>query len=1126
MTPVSTHPAAWLREFFAARSLENPDGRPLYAYRCTAREFVSLKETLSAHYPYVSGSQEATIRAFVIYASEWWQRRYDGGVWAWEPLLASIRWHQVHYAELYGPVKRAWAWWRVDLVRLPSSVRYLGTFACQGGLPLALIGSASHRITHYLRAVLKHTAAYRQFVDDPIELARDQQRLLRPPTLRRDHVFRLAADVVEAVLDLESDAQSDDPLKGLDKARPDWRDTMPLDLEDERARGLLTGLLREAKRSSTEKTKNFRLERFLRDTGLGWRFGARVRLPSTIPADMLARLLRVPATTLPHRIQVNWHGNRVRPVGVYAARSEDFLLLRDQRASANEIWDADAACEIRLQFRSGGNIGEPVVPDWGGALGDLPWTFRKDSGEYPFVGEGSVSNRSPELIVLVPEDCAAQNTDAVEVTSDQVLNRVLWQVAGPIAIDTVNGRCVIRPSSGHRAEELEYRLSGERHYGIDCAWPVFRNAPTLRSAKAEQAPRAVPVNETGWRQSGGQWQQRPAPDVFGLWELRHVRSRELRYFGRAGILPPRFELALEPGTDMREGVIVLHGADAVKVAVDDTNVQGTARSDGDAVRVHVFARDQDTTPGHVRLRLHWQGEGASALVIQVPFPGHGARFLRDGRSLDADALAVGDLYGVQAIALSPDNAQRFWIEGDLKAPDSDLRDLHRVAYFRRQLSKDSVTHEMSLIELKGMTEQLLAASSSAETTVRLRIIDRTQNEYASTEVRRFAATLQHDTSMAYVSVSYATQNNSEKIFSCDALPLARPADEPVPLSIISSKDVFHGAGLPQDLNMNEPWLVVARHENRLLIRPIRVGGKSNESSGVRDADTLRLSEAISLADRELRQRSIAAAMDMILEAGETSRNEEEWSFLNDALLCASDLPANAFDLLKVLATKPRLMVRCLFEMEKSHRQLLWRFEHELPFSWLIIQRNIWWTETKRAFTRLRDQLSGVIADDRDQIARQHISSVLDEGVQFLPALSTVTTDVALRLEGRALSKPFVDSVIDQRNERTPEQIRLRASMEDWPLGYGRFEWAQELKNGEWLDRLGVWQNQKNVPRESLPYLDTPIAAAWCSVFARPSKRATFLVKRIRAHDPDWFDLAFSAAWFQLAHLADRIKQRQ
>ena len=88
------------------------------------------------------------------------------------------------------------------------------------------------RVTQYLRAVLKHTAAYRQFVDDPIDLARDQQHLLNPPTLRRDYVFRLAADLIEAILDLqndiESDSQIEDSLNALDQARPDWRRPMPL----------------------------------------------------------------------------------------------------------------------------------------------------------------------------------------------------------------------------------------------------------------------------------------------------------------------------------------------------------------------------------------------------------------------------------------------------------------------------------------------------------------------------------------------------------------------------------------------------------------------------------------------------------------------------------------------------------------------------------------------------------------------------------------------------------------------------------------------------------------------------------------------------------------------------------
>ena len=38
-----------------------------------------------------------------------------------------------HYPGLYFPMLAAWDWWKVAPVRLPSSIRYLDTFAHQGG---------------------------------------------------------------------------------------------------------------------------------------------------------------------------------------------------------------------------------------------------------------------------------------------------------------------------------------------------------------------------------------------------------------------------------------------------------------------------------------------------------------------------------------------------------------------------------------------------------------------------------------------------------------------------------------------------------------------------------------------------------------------------------------------------------------------------------------------------------------------------------------------------------------------------------------------------------------------------------------------------------------------------------
>ena len=1115
-------PIIWINEFLHRRKLDGPDGRALYAYRCTATEFDSLAEALSHSAP--DGTTNAATRAFVFYAAEWWQRQYDGHHWAWEPLLASIKWH-VHYPDLYEPVRAALRWWQADLVRLPTSIRYLGTFACQGGLPLGLVGDADSRVVQYLRAVLNHTAEYRKFVDDAIDLARDQQHLLRPPTLRRDYVFRLAADLIEAVLDLQNDAQGEDPISTLDQVRPGWRKTMPLALENERARDLLTGLLREAVQIRPP-TDDFRVERFLRRTSVGWRLGARVRLPASIPAEHLAHHLNVSEGDLPPRLQVRVHGDRVRDVGLYAAQSDNFLLVARDTQSQTELWDTEAAAEIRLQFLSGDVVGEGVVPYRGTALGELPWAFRGDSNECPFIGEGSVSNRASEIVVLAPDGCSIDRVSTLEESSAResegldpstgdnirVLSRVLWRIAEPASIKTAHGRCVVRPSSRQVVEE-DYRLEGQRCYDLESAWPLFCGTPSLRVFKAEQAPRAAPTNEVSWRQTGGEWQQHP--NAFGLWEVRHMRGGELRYLGRVGILPEQFRLSLAPGSDMSEGYLVLNGAEAVKVSGHSQEAVMTPRIEGDLVRVHVATRNAATPPARMHLRMHWQG--TAGLAVQVPFPGHGGHFLRDDKPLDR-GLAVDDLYGVRATALSPDDSQKFWVEGRLKAPDVDSS-LIRVAHFRFPLRKAGVTHELALIDMRPMIELLLGASSFSDASVSLRIVDEFQYEHDAVRVSRFTAALDYDFCMAFVSVPPTLDDEPAATFQ--ALPIAQPDVGPVPLSVVGPAHAPYGAELPQYLDIREPWLVVARHDDRVRVQPVAIGGRPSESGdsvGESGAETSRLREAVSLGDWDSRKRVIAAAMDAMLDTEDTHRVEEEWSFLTDSLLCAEGLLATELDLLKVLVTKPKPLVRCMFRLESTSRQLLWRLDDELPFCWLLIQREIWWTEARQAFDRLRDQLASV--PDGDQMARDYIASILSEGTDRLRGLYTVACDIGFRLMGGRVPDPIVEEARKKRDDKTQEQLNLRYSMDDWPTGDGRHEWVDELEQGQLLDELAIWQH-KDEPRKRQPVFDTPVVAAWCCFHSKPTDRTTFLVKRIRTHDPEWFDLAYEAAWFQFASMQDK-----
>ena len=1106
----------WLRQFLHKRGLECPDERALYAYRCSEQEFSSLAGALQVSGPSggIGDSDTAVIRAFVLYAAEWWQRKYDGRQWAWDPILCSVGWHSVSYPDLYKPTMRACRWWNIQMVRLPSSgTRYLGTFACQGGLPLGLIGAADSRVARYLRAVLKHTVEYRQFVDDPIELARDQQHLLLPPTMRRDYVFRLAADLIESVIDLQADAVGEDPLEKLDQTRVGWRDQMPLDLGNERARNFLVGLLQDAGKVTTFRVNDFRAERFLRQTGTGYRFGARVRLPASISAQDLAIQLRVSSDALPHRLEVRIPGERVRVLGVYALRGEeDFVFLRDGQPT--EIWDEEAAGEIRLTFLSGETIGTSVVPYRGVQLEDLPWCFRPDGNkEYIFVGEGKVSNRSPELLALVSDGCTVDESEGVVDLGERTLGRSMWWVKQPATVRMNGGFCVIRPGANQVSDE-EYRFVGSKCYDLESPVPLFKGKPKLKLVRPERIPKSIPDNQIDWRQSGNEWCG--GPTTYGLWEMRHVATdKELRFRRRMGILPDGLTLTPRPGEDLGGGALEFGNAAEVRVAPSTTDVDvETVKEEGGAIRFAITARNPSNPPAKIGLRLQWPN--GRELPVQVHFPGRGGRFLSNGEPC-THSVAASELYGVRATALSPIDFEKFWVEGELKAPD--LGPLARVTHFRRQMRKSRLNHELPIIDVRPMIDLLLSASQSSEAKVVLRIMDRANLEHGKIEVSRYSATLHKETDLALISIMPSLEIEDASLLTCEALPISRPADDPVELSFLGPSAEPVGIRIPEDMNLCEPWLVMVRHEGQLKIRPIEIG---EDQSHFPDDPEIGLSAASRVIDPSLRAEAIARALENMLQTEDEKKLDMEWVFLTDTLLRAQGLPATVFDFLPCLVKNQKLLVRCLFRLDSGLRKMLWELESELPFSWLLIRRDIWWGEAESAYSRLVHDLTQAGIENGHQTACDHIRSIIGEGANRHPSLATLAVDIAVRLEGGFLRQEFADDIQGERDAKINNLLIYH--MENFPRGYGRDDWIKELGNGPILNAL--WQGKQVAFWDRQPIFDTPVAAACYCFFGNATPRTSYLTKRIRADDPEWFDIAYSATWVQLALAVDKLRGEQ
>src|SRR5690606_3254724 len=149
--------------FLRVRSLTGPDGRPLYAYRCSDEEFARFEEGLRevlGRGPRWCEPTPATAQAFCLWGAEWWRRNHDGGPWAWEEMLAAIECSDYapagpHYLRLQEMVAEGIRRWNRELLRFATGRAFLLTLACEGGLPLKLVRRETAALRHFFKDLLE-----------------------------------------------------------------------------------------------------------------------------------------------------------------------------------------------------------------------------------------------------------------------------------------------------------------------------------------------------------------------------------------------------------------------------------------------------------------------------------------------------------------------------------------------------------------------------------------------------------------------------------------------------------------------------------------------------------------------------------------------------------------------------------------------------------------------------------------------------------------------------------------------------------------------------------------------------------------------------------------------------------
>ena len=502
----------------------------------------------------------------------------------------------------------------------------------------------------------------------------------------------------------------------------------------------------------------------------------------------------------------------------------------------------------------------------------------------------------------------------------------------------------------------------------------------------------------------------------------------------------------------------------------------------------------------------------STLPVTVPFPGRGARFVHPEHE-DADrrrALSVESLYGWRALAISPQASDTFRLVGELRASDLDEQ-MQAAAHFEVALPEiGEGVSELPLVQVHDALESLFAATKLLDARIDLELISGGVTG-ERTSVRRFACDVKvSDASICSVPAR-CVPDGAPVIF--EAFGLETPGLGRTPLEPAGDDGAEGDWKIPESAFRQQTRIVLARSGDQYFARPFVLD--PSDRAPLDAAEARSLADASSVPDMEAR----IAAMRRILQDMVEGGGDENWEYLADLLDVSRGLPATTFDALDCLSGNPAALVRLLLRTPREEaRARIWRLEHELPFTWLLVPVRVWreeMTGTHRAIRTELEEVGVFAADEVRQRADERLHQVVAEAARLCPGLIPLEYFADEAISGRRVvhqasaTLPPRGAFDGLFSAEGPYQVLLRAGNDfRWPAGPDRDAWAAEIAL---LSKL-PWKDCPPGVGFRRPLTDAPFGVAFAAASGvRVSRRLVHAAKLLRSHAPEWFDAAYAAA---------------
>ena len=1097
----------WLGKFLFKRGrLLEPDGRELYRYRTTEKEYKELigflRDFIAAivdtdNLAHLAESQHFC-QLFVLYSAEWWRRRYDGTGFSWDPIIHNINgnpasWNQQQRSRC---IETGFRLWKVQL-RQHGGLRYIISVALQGGLPVKLLAEGRGAIGHVLNRVLS-LASDSIATQQDIEVWVESLHNRLPISYRQPAIYLLLADIVITVLRLKEEANLVDSsmaIHQLNERIPDWRDRFPLPIEDEYAQSLIAQLLCEAVTlKASSPSLLFPLKRQLENHGNDWRLYSFLECPEIIETQKIAIFFNISSEDIPQRAELTLRAAEQRK-SVRMRRLAGQEKYRLERIPMELQGNSAAAAHVLELSASDGRIWNTIASRGEELDDELPWIFSATEPNI-FLRQGGGKVVEPTALIALPQGWSVhpdQGSDCEERAVLSHFSRGLWRIRGTVQVLNTSGNSYKISTNRAEAVEDSYAWQGTRlWYDFHSPSQAFLGRPRL--IKILPDGRQKPVDRTPHFGDPG---NNSVSASQGPVIARYPASGELRWRSRMVLLPENAWLAMDSQSAI-SGTLYLHNWGAVNGRILTPGVTMEVRKEANhtlALETTVAAGER--SPEKLELELFWQ-HTTYPVRLALPFPAKGVRAF----DCDGNEWKSGTKVTIQQLSGS-----RIIIYKGQKSPHVALLLETSLDHSTRTFPLQKLQNFLQIIlrpqDYIEEIQHLLSSDDDLDAVVTLNIIVDGFEHYRLS-VARYAAHLKQQENVVSMNDSMRAKLKAESktIPPMKALNLVQVEDESCVLP--EAEGEFGMWSFNPESQTPGPWLIYPDPASPLAVRPLLwpVDGEMQEESTI--------ARAIGLSNFHERQKALGTVVDELA----SDFLHPGWIDIEQLAGKLSHLSLTSLDIWRVLARSARGMVTLVLRLGGLPFNHCSRFPQELPFTWEVVPFSAW----KEGISSLGVQCNTLYGEaSGETIMRIHLQDVCDKITADFPALQYMLgiamadfvpeghqVVLALRqgLAPQAKAMLFTDDDCHLQN------LLRHHSEDEWPTGcedvLRRARANEVFRSYLCTENLGFRDPVINLPLLLAVQCATGHAHEWLQNPARIR-----MLRACRSFDPDWFAEAFN-----------------